>query len=368
MPESDHAAMGSSAANTSHGAMPLEPADVPETGGSPSLGRTPRPPGATEVHAWLVTRTAMTPIPIEDAAARVRGAPVPGELVLVELLRPREGEAVLMRDQMKLHHLAVEDVMRGRQRPKLERYPRHYFVVFYAAAMNRERRRVAFRELHLFIGPHFVVVASHHRIGEVRELVGHCKRFPAQIATTGGLVHWLLDAIVDDYFPIVHDFSEKVTVLENETISGVSPSLESLIGVRRELIRFRRVVAPERDVIGTALRRDIMVLEPELLPYYQDVRDHLERLTEEIDTLRELLSTVVEARISSSSNSLNQTIRIMTAWSIILMSITVIAGVYGMNFRHMPELDWSYGYGFALVIMLGVGAALFAYFRRRGWI
>src|SRR5690606_32158114 len=133
MSESDHAGTGSSAANTSHGAMPLEPAQVPEAGGSPSLGRTPRPPGATEVHAWLVTRTAMTPIPIEDAAARVRGAPVPGELVLVELLRPREGEAVLMREQMKLHHLAVEDVMRGRQRPKLERYPRHYFVVFYAA-------------------------------------------------------------------------------------------------------------------------------------------------------------------------------------------------------------------------------------------
>ncbi|HEX6308681.1 MAG TPA: magnesium/cobalt transporter CorA [Longimicrobiales bacterium] len=330
---------------------------------------TSAPPVKPEMRAWLLRAEALETLPVEDAFARVRAQPVPGELVLVELVNPGEAEAARMRDEMKLHPLAVEDVMRGRQRPKLDRYNRHYFVVFYAAQVNRERRRVAFRELHLFLGQHFLIAASHHRIAEMAEVVTHCRRHPGRIRTVGALAHLLLDAIVDDYFPIVHDFSEKVTQLENETIEGsAQPALHSVVVVRRELILFRRVVAPERDVIGNALRHDIVVLEPELVPYYQDVRDHLERLTEEIDTLRELLSTVVEARISATSNQLNQTIRIMTSWSIILMSIAVIAGVYGMNFRFMPELDWRYGYFGALGFMIGVGAGLFTYFRRRGWI
>lgn len=342
--------------------------DPSHEGGAPSLGRTPRSRGATEVRAWLLTPDALTQLALDEAASRIRAAPVPGELVLVDMLRPGEREADMMREQMRLHPLAVEDVMRGRQRPKIERYPRHYFAVFYGAAINRERRRVAFRELHLFIGAHFVLVASHYHIAEVQELVAQCKRFPSRMKTTGSLVHWLIDAIVDDYFPIIHDFSEKVTSLENETISGDGSALDDLIGVRRELILFRRVVAPERDVIGTALRRDIIVLEPELVPYFQDLRDHLERLTEEIDTLRELLSTVVEARNHAMSNSLNSTIRIMTAWSIILMSMSVIAGVYGMNFRNMPEIGWRLGYMFALALMLILGLVLFSYFRRRDWI
>lgn len=336
---------------------------------SPLLREPSRPEGEPEVRAWLLTPTSMESISFETAAERVRGAAVADELVLIDLLRPGEAEAERLREELKLHPLAVEDVMRGRQRPKLERYPRHFFVVFYGAAINPKRKRVAFREMHLFIGTHYLVTASHYRIAEIHEMVAQCKHRPARFRTVGGLVHGLLDAIVDDYFPIVHDFSEKVTRLENETIEGnAQGTLQGVVGVRRELILFRRVVAPERDVIGTALRRDVMVLEPELVPYFQDLRDHLERLTEEIDTLRELLSTVVEARVSAASNSLNQTIRIMTSWSIILMSMAVIAGIYGMNFTHMPELDWRFGYGLALGLMVAAGAGLFAYFRRRGWI
>lgn len=324
---------------------------------------------APTVHAWLLKESSLETISFDDAAARVRAGAVDGELVIIDFLHPGEAEAEQMRTGLKLHHLAVEDVLRGRQRPKLDRYPRHLFVVMYAAVINRERQRVAFRELHMFVGPHYLITAADHRIGEIKEMVAQCKRHPNRVRSVGGLVHMLLDAIVDDYFPIVHDFSEKVTRLENETIEGhVQNTMDGVIGLRRELILFRRVIAPERDVVGTALRRDVMVLEPELVPYFQDVRDHLERVTEEIDTLRELLSTVVEARVSTLSNQLNKTIRIMTSWSIILMSMAVVAGVYGMNFTFMPELEWRYGYPFALGVMGAVGGGLFAYFRRRGWI
>ena len=324
---------------------------------------------APAVHAWLLKHSSLESIPFEDAAARVRAGQVEGELVLIDFVHPGEVEAERMRTELKLHPLAVEDVLRGRQRPKLDRYPRHLFVVMYAAVINRERQRVAFRELHMFVGPHYLITAADHRIGEIREMIAQCKRHPSRARSVGGLVHMLLDAIVDDYFPIVHDFSEKVTRLENETLEGnVQNAMDGVIGLRRELILFRRMIAPERDVVGTALRRDVMVLEPELVPYFQDLRDHLERVTEEIDTLRELLSTVVEARVSTLSNQLNKTIRIMTSWSIILMSMTVVAGVYGMNFMFMPELEWRWGYPFALGVMGLVGGGLFAYFRRRGWI
>jgi magnesium transporter len=116
------------------------------------------------------------------------------------------------------------------------------------------------------------------------------------------------------------------------------------------------------------VRRDLPFLNPELMPYFQDVRDHTVRITEEIDVLRDLLSTAVEAQFTVTSNQLNQTMRVLTAWAIILMSMTLIVGIYGMNFVFMPELKWRFGYPFTLFLMVAVGMTIFLFFRRRGWL
>jgi magnesium transporter len=127
-------------------------------------------------------------------------------------------------------------------------------------------------------------------------------------------------------------------------------------------------VAPQREVISSLLRRDLPVLRPEMLPYFQDVHDHIIRVTEEIDAMRELLSALLDAQVSHSANRLNHTMRTMTAWSIILMSMALIASIYGMNFDWMPELHWRAGYFMSLLLMAGIGIGLLAFFRRNRWL
>lgn len=293
----------------------------------------------------------------------------PGSVVWVDVTSPGETEATFLRDAMGMHPLAVEDCIRGRQRPKVDRYPGYFFLVLYATRINPERHRMALNEIHVFLGEHFIVTVHDQKITQVGEVVARWRAAPAKLSDTGAIAHALLDGIVDGYFPVLDHFSERVEEVEEVMFAqDEEDRMQHVLALRRELTIFRRVVAPERDVLTTLLRRDLPFVRPELVPYYQDVHDHTLRVTEEIDALRELLAAAVDAYLSSVSNRLNQTMRLMAAWSIILMAMAWIAGVYGMNFRLMPELEWRYGYAWALGAMLLVGGGILVYFRRRGWL
>jgi len=291
------------------------------------------------------------------------------EMVWIDVVSPGEAEALFLRDELGFHPLAVEDCVRGRQRPKVDRYPGYFFVVVYATRINLERHRMALNEIHLFIGDHYVVTVHDKKISEVNEVVARWRANPAAFSDVATLAHALLDRIVDGYFPVLDHFSDRVEEVEDAMFAQAEDDrMESVLGLRRELTLFRRVVAPERDLFTTLMRRDLPFLRPELVPYFQDVHDHVMRVTEEIDALRELLAAAVDAYLSAASNRLNQTMRVMAAWSIILMAMAWIAGVYGMNFKVMPELEWQYGYAWALGAMLLVGAGLLGFFRRRHWL
>ncbi|HWK88894.1 MAG TPA: magnesium/cobalt transporter CorA, partial [Longimicrobium sp.] len=278
-----------------------------------------------------------------------------------------EGE--FLRHQLGFHPLAVEDTVRGRQRPKIDRYPGYYFLVVYSARINRERDRMALNELHAFIGDNYVITVHDHRIEELKEVLARWRAVPARYRSAGTLAHAVLDMVVDGYFPVIDHFSERVAEIETGVAAQSREEvMQSILSMRRELSLFRRVTGPERELIGSLLRRDIPFLQPEMLPYFQDVHDHAIRVTEEIDTMRDLLSGAMEGQLSLSSHQLNETMRVMAAWSIILMAMAWIAGIYGMNFRHMPEIEWGLGYLWGLGVMATVGAALFAYFKRNKWI
>ena len=290
------------------------------------------------------------------------------QVLWLDLVRPTDEDGEYLRSTLHLHPLAVEDCLHGEQLPKLERYPGYFFLVVYAARINVERNRPAFNEVHCFIGPNYLVTVRQESVREVRELMAQWRAAPEHYATVGHLTHGLLDTLVDSYFPMIDHFSSRVAATETEAYEQPQDAMQHIMGLRRELLRFRGVVGPTRDSLGSLLRRDLPFLNPDLLPYFQDVRDHAVRVTEEIDMQRDLLSTAVEAQFTVTSHQLNQTVRMMTAWSIILMSMSLIAGIYGMNFVHMPELHWRFGYAVALVLMAGVGAALVLFFRRRNWL
>jgi magnesium transporter len=295
------------------------------------------------------------------------GTPAQG-IVWIDIIRPTQADAVFLRDNLGFHPLTVEDCLYGKQTPKLERYPGYFFLVLYAARINAERNRPAFYELHCFLGANYIVTVRNESVREVRELMARWKSGPQHYPTVGHLAHGLADTIVDSYFPMIDHFGTRVAATETEVYERPGDAMQHIMSLRRELLRFRGVVSPTRDVFSSLLRRDLPLLNPELTPYFQDVRDHAVHVTEEIDMLRDLLSTAVQAQFTVTSNQLNQTVRMMTAWSIILMSMALITGVYGMNFVHMPEVSWRYGYFGALVVMLTVGGSLVMFFRRRNWL
>jgi magnesium transporter len=335
------------------------------------------PERLTSVRAFAALPNGIHAIPHEQACDLVRrsrqggdAAPPPDSpLVWIDVSNPGEAEAHFLRDDLGFHPLAVEDCIRGRQRPKLDRYPNYFFMVAYTATVNGERNRMALNELHIFLGLGFVVTVHDHRIGEVTEVVARWRVAPEQVSGTGTLAHILLDVVVDEYFAVVEYFADRTDRFETAAFHpGPAPDMQQILVTRHELVLFRKVVAPLRDVLSTLLRRDLPFLLPALVPYFQDVHDHTIRVTEEIDSLRELLSALIDAQLSLSANELNNTVRTMTAWSIILMSVTLIAGIYGMNFAHMPELHWRFGYLASLGLMAAVGLGLVAFFRHRGWL
>jgi len=318
-------------------------------------------------------------VPLEQGVelfGRVRSIEIPTDasapLVWIDVSAPGEAEAVFLQERLGFHPLAVEDTVRGRQRPKLDRYPGYFFLVFYAAAVNPDRGRMALHEVHIFIGRRYIVTVHDHEISPFHEVLVRWRANRTGFTTVGAIAHAIVDTIVDGYFPVLDHFADRVDDLEGRiyATNGTSGNsgLEEILGMRRELTTLRRVLGPEREVLGTLVRRDLTFLSPELLLYFQDVYDHAIRVVEETEALRDRLGMVIDAHMSVSSNQLNVTMRLMAAWSIILMAMAWIAGVYGMNFSRMPELQWRFGYEWALALMATVGAGLFLYFRRKRWI
>ena len=328
------------------------------------------------IHAYAETLTGVHGIPLEDALARYdrcREAQDPSDtsvpLVWLDVTAPGPAEEAFLRERLRFHPLAVADCVRGRQRPKLDRYPGYYFLVFYAAAINEERERMALHEVHVFLGRRFIVTVHDHDVAPFQEVMVRWRAQPGNFRTVGALAHAIVDTIVDGYFPVLDHFAERVDEVEERIYkNSFDADIGDILAMRRELTTLRRVLGPEREVLGTLVRRDLPFLSPELALYYQDVYDHAIRVVEETENLRDLLGVAIDAQMSVSSNRLNQTMRLMAAWSIILMGMTLVAGVYGMNFDWMPELHWHFGYTWALTLMFGIGFVLFIYFRRKRWI
>ncbi len=288
----------------------------------------------------------------------------------LDLQNPQEQSIELLRQEFKFHALSIEDATRHHERPKLETFDNYYFMVFYALSYDGAQRRLLSQSIGLFIGANYIVSVHQGEITTINETINRWQANAAEFGQdVGALLHSLLDAIVDDYFPVIDHLAERVEEIEEQIFERFSENaLQEIFDLKRDLLAVRRIVAPERDVLNVLIRREVPIFERNSILYLQDVYDHIVRITDSIDTYRDLLSSALDAFLSVQSNRLNQIVKVLTIGSIVLMTNALIAGIYGMNFEFMPELRWQYGYPFALGLMLVLSVGLVAFFRWQKWL
>ena len=273
-------------------------------------------------------------------------------------------------EEFGFHHLSIEDCRNEHQRPKVEEYTGYYFMVLYEAELVGPGDRMELRELNIFLGKNYLVTVHSRPIRAIETAKRLWHEWNDRSDLGSGLIAYLLiDAIVDDYLPLLDVISEHMDDLE-DSIFGEwrAEAIQDIFNVKKKLLYLRRAVTPLRDVFNTLLRREQPIFPREIHVYFQDVYDHLIRVADTIDTLRDMLSSTMDAYLSVSGNRMNKIMKRLTSVSTILMSVTLIAGVYGMNFDRMPELKWRYGYVFALLAMVAVGLSLYVYLKKVDWL
>jgi len=295
-----------------------------------------------------------------------------GSLVWVDVLDPTDADLTKIEQEFSLHPLAMEDVRHPGQRPKIERYDTHAYLVAYAS--NGDPRELS--ELDCFVAEGWMVTIRHSFEGDacvnMNEVSSRFDRTRSEHNTVGFLLYILLDTVVDTYFDALDETEDELEVIEGRIFSDDTHQeralQERLLGLRRELLMFRRRVVPLRDVLQVILRQEVRPIREDVQRYYQDVLDHILRVVDTLETQRELLGNAVDAHLAVVNNNMNQIMKRMTSWGAILFGAALISGVYGMNFDNMPELHWHYGYFMALGLMLGLTVGLYTWFRRKNWL
>lgn len=246
----------------------------------------------------------------------------------------------------------------------------YYFVVFYTAAFNHAEDHIEARPVSLFIGANYLVTVHSGPIPHIPATMARWRAPRSPLAhRVSALVHALLDALVDDYFPLMDQVAERVEDLEDAIFTHFDEgAIETVFRLKKDLLAVRRIVAPERDVLNVLLRRQLPIFATEDIAYLQDVYDHIVRVTDNIDTYRDLLSSALDSYLSLQGNRLNQIMKTLTVASIILMSAALITGFYGQNFKFFPDLEIGLGSFWSLILMAAVTLLLVIYFRRKRWL
>jgi magnesium transporter len=312
--------------------------------------------------------TRVDEIPIENISEEIRHL---DHVLWVDVVDPTEADFKILESEFNFHPLAIEDAQRRHQRAKYDSYDGYCFIAFYCLGDNEITGSVTATQVSIFSGPGYLVTVHDHELKLLDGLRTRLQHEDLRITSksAGFFLYLVLDEIVNDYFPVIDRLSDRIENIEEQIFGKFSSAAQKdVFRLKRDLISIRRVIAPERDVMSVLVRRENALFDADTIFYLQDVYDHILRSADTIDTYRDLLSSELDAYLSVVSNRMNQIMKTLTASSIILMSMTLVASVYGMNFDNMPELHWHFGYAWALGLMLLIGAVVAAAFRRIDWL
>jgi magnesium transporter len=270
-----------------------------------------------------------------------------------------------------LHPLVLEGIANTDQRPKLEDHEEYIFIVLKMLYQEKDGDDVTGEQVSLILGSNFVI-SFQEREGDVFEQIrDRIRTGKGKIRKMGSdyLAYTLIDAIVDHYFTVLENLGEKVELLEEELLLNPKPEIVSAIhGLKRGLIFLRKSVWPLREVISGLERGESSLIKKATRPYLRDVYDHTIQVIDTTESMRDMVAGMLDIYLSSVSNKMNEVMKVLTIIATIFIPLTFIAGIYGMNFEHMPELKWRYSYAVVWVVMLSVGVLMVFYFRKKRWL
>ena len=292
-----------------------------------------------------------------------------GCVVWLGLHEPDQELLGLIQAQLGLHELMIEDANHAHQRPKLEIYDNVLFLVLRTAQLIDGE--VRYGETHLIVGKGFVVSIRHGASASYAEVRRRCERTPELLRLgESAILYAILDFVADNYFPIIDKITEELGVIEDQIFS-VMPAAEKIertYRLRAGLLNMRHAVSPMIEICNQLRRHDFPARSSAIRPYLRDVHDHVLLVEDAIVDLRERLTAAFEASLLLSAARQNDIVKKLGSWAAILAVPTAIAGIYGMNFKNMPELEWSFGYPASLLLMLVICSGLYCLFRRKAWL
>ncbi|NWL13533.1 magnesium/cobalt transporter CorA [Paenarthrobacter nitroguajacolicus] len=300
-----------------------------------------------------------------------------GGMAWIGLYRPTKDEMAAVAEEFGLHELAVEDAVSAHQRPKLERYDHNLFTVLRPARYLDETETVEFGELHVFTGPNFVVTIRHAETGGVARVRKRLEERPDLLRHgPEAVLYALLDQVVDDYAPVVAGLENDIDEIEDQLFSGDSAVSRRIYELAREVIQFQRAIHPLPDMMVLLEKGfEKYGVDIELQRSLRDVEDHVQRVISRANSFRDLLQnaltldgTLTANRQNEASAAQNEQVKKISSWAAILFAPSFVAGVYGMNFDHMPELHWDFGYPLAVGLMFGAALLMYVIFKRKGWL
>ncbi|MFF7390733.1 magnesium and cobalt transport protein CorA [Streptomyces scabiei] len=358
-------------------------------GGPTTPSPDPAPPAAVERAASVVEAAlyqdgvrVSSPATLADTFRELRRAPA--GMAWIGLARPTEAELLSLAAEFDLHPLAVEDAMEAHQRPKLERYGDTLFVVLRAARYLDALEEVDFGELHVFVGPDFVITVRHGAAPDLSAVRRRMEKDP-ELLKLGpeAVLYAILDAVVDGYAPVVAGVQNDIDEIETEVFRGDPEVSRRIYELSREMVEFQRATRPLVGMLhGLMAGFTKYETDEELQRYLRDVADHVTHTSERVDGFRQALTeiltvnaTLVTQQQNAEMRALaeagfeqNEEIKKISSWAAILFAPTLVGTIYGMNFKHMPELRWVFGYPFAIGLMGVVCASLYVIFKRRDWL
>jgi magnesium transporter len=293
----------------------------------------------------------------------------PDCFVWVALRDASAEELEKMREEFDLHELAVEDARHGHQRPKIEEYGDSVFAVMHLPELVKGEISVG--EVSVFVGKNYVLSVRNRSLQHFLGVRERCEKQPQLLSHGAGFVLYaLMDAVVDHYFPLIDSFESALESIEKEIFTPGSArwNIERLYELKRKTMELKHAVAPLMEATGKLFGTRVPPVCVDSRDYFRDVYDHLTRINATLDTLRDTIGTGIQVNLAMVAIEQNEINKRLAAWAGIFAVVTALAGIWGMNFRRMPELDWAYGYPFALLVIVTAGSFLFYRFKRSGWL